>query len=293
MVYGLESEAELEACQMREMVLQYIEEQNIFQFNFKKDLSGDRNLSDDKNLSNDKNLSGGIINLCKPELFTTDFKNHIYKFGYKFNDDVESKIRTEFIYQLKQITNRSWSDKENYKFLTKPLLLLDKEVGFSKFDTLIYPISNRSTLVQEVVKYIGRFIPNQKPFFTFELFKNESKNVKFDKKRYYNDNKEKYVNEKIWQQAEKSIDDLMDKINNGDYFRIGVQKQKYKPYFYDYLLFSDADMNKFCKIEDRKILLIDDINTTGSTIDEMLSYINSLNDTNEIFIFTIIGKEQN
>ena len=167
------------------------------------------------------------------------------------------------------------------------MLLLDKEVGFSKFDTLIYPMSNRSTLVQEIVKYIGRFIPNQKPFFTFELFKNEAKNVKFDKKRYYNDNKEKYGNEKIWLQAEKAIDDLMYNINNGDYFRIGVQKQKYKPYFYDYLLFTDDDMNIFCKIQNRKILLIDDINTTGSTIDEMLSYINSLNDSNEIFIFTI------
>ena len=82
-------------------------------------------------------------------------------------------------------------------------------------------------------------------------------------------------------------------IQKGDYFRIGQQKQKYKPYFYDYLLFKDEDMNKFCKIFQRKILLLDDINTTGSTIDEMLSYINSLNDTNEIYIFTIIGKEQN
>lgn len=83
---------------INEMFLHYIVDKNVFQFDFKKD------------------LEGGIINLCKPELYTTDFKNHIYKFGYKFNDDVESKIRTEFVNQLKQISNRSWSDKENYDF---------------------------------------------------------------------------------------------------------------------------------------------------------------------------------
>ena len=265
---------EVVSSRIDEMSLHYIADENVFKFDFESD------------------LEGGVIELCKPELYTNNFDKYVYKFGYKFNA-VDKPVQKKFINQLKQITNRSWSDKENYNFLTKPLLLLDKEVGFSKFDTLIYPISNRSTLVQEIVKYIGRFIPNQKPFFTFELFKNETENVRFDKKRYYNDNKEKFGNEKTWSQAEKSIDDLMIQINNGDYFRIGTQKQKYKPYFYDYLLFTDDDMNKFCKIENRKILLIDDINTTGSTIDEMLSYINSLNDTNEIFIFTIIGKEQN
>ena len=257
------------------MGLYYLEKEKAFRFDFEKD------------------FESGIINLCEPELYTTDFKNSVYKFGYKFNDSVESKIRTMFINQLKEITNRSWTEKNNYEFLTKPLLLLDKEIGFSKFDTLIYPMSNRSTLVQEIVKYVGRFIPNEKPFFTFELFKNETKNVKFDKKRYFNDNKEKFVNEKKRLEAEKTIDDLMQKINNSDYFRIGIQKQKYKGYFYDYLLFNDEDMLRFCKIENKKILLLDDINTTGSTIDEMLSYINSLNDTNEIFIFTIIGKVQN
>jgi len=237
--------------------------------------------------------ASGVINLCKPELYTSNYDKSIYKFGYKFNYNVDRNIRTKFINQLKQMTNRTWNEKTNYDFLNKPLIQLNKEVGYSKFDTLIYPASKRSPLVTEIVRYMGRFIPRNKQFYEYELIKNNAKNIKFDYDKYYKDNKEKYANDKVWQQAQKSIEDLMLKISNGDYFRIGEQKTKYRPYFYDYLIFNDSEIYKFCRIQNSKILLIDDINTTGSTMDEMLRYINSLNDTNEIFVFTIIGKELN
>jgi hypothetical protein len=235
----------------------------------------------------------GIISLCKPELYSSNYDKAVYKFGYKFNDDVSRNIRTKFVNQLKQMTNRSFSEEDNYKFLNKPLIMLNQEVGYSKFSTLIYPASQRSPLVAEIVKYVGRFIPRNRYFFEYELIKNDTKSVKFDYDKYYKDNKEKYLNENAWENAKKAIEDLMIKISNGDYFRIGQQKTKYRPYFYDYLIFNDEKMYDFCKIQDSKILLIDDINTTGATIDEMLRYINSINDTNEIFIFTIIGKELN
>jgi pyrimidine operon attenuation protein/uracil phosphoribosyltransferase len=132
-----------------------------------------------------------------------------------------------------------------------------------------------------------------KPFYHFEMIKNNVKNVKFNYEKYFENNIDKYDNEKHRKMVIGAIDDLISKIRSGDYFNMGKQKLKYRPYFYDYLIFDDEKLSNFCKIENRKILLIDDINTTGATMDEMLRYINSLNDTNEIYIFTIIGKEIN
>ena len=264
-----------ESSRIDEMSLHYIADKNVFKFDFEND------------------LEGGVIELCKPELYTNKFDKYVYKFGYKFNA-VDKPVQKKFIDQLKRKTEKTWSDKENYNFLTKPLALLNEEIGFSKFDTLIYPVSTKSPFVREIVDYIGRFIPRSKKFYTFELFKNNVHNIKFDYEMFYEKNIEKYENnDRRWQIDKKQIEDAIKQMINADYFNIGKQKFNFRRYFYDFLIFQDEKMKDFMKIENRKILLIDDINTTGSTIDEMLRYINSLNDTNEIFIFTIIGKEQN
>ena len=40
-----------------------------------------------------------------------------------------------------------------------------------------------------------------------------------------------------------------------------------------------------------KILIVDDINTSGSTLTEILRIIKAINNQCEIYIFTLIGKE--
>ena len=58
------------------------------------------------------------------------------------------------------------------------------------------------------------------------------------------------------------------------------------------MIFADKDTEDAIKsIEDGRLLLIDDIDTTRSTLKEMLRIVNRVNPLCEVYIFTLIGKE--
>jgi hypoxanthine phosphoribosyltransferase len=85
----------------------------------------------------------------------------------------------------------------------------------------------------------------------------------------------------------------MPKIHNLTYFSIADNvKPKYRQYIQNYLTIKDISSAKILKsIQNGKILIVDDINTSGSTLTEILRIVHNINNNCEIFIFTLIGKE--
>ena len=86
---------------------------------------------------------------------------------------------------------------------------------------------------------------------------------------------------------------MMDKIHNLDYFSIArnVKKSKYRQFIRNYYTFKDeSDRKIYEAILNTNVLIVDDIVTTGTTLSHVLNCLRSVNDTNNIVIFSLIGK---
>ena len=180
------------------------------------------------NISFQNDSKSDIINLMAPEIYEAEFLGNVYYFGYKFKDSVPSKIRSDFIHWLKGLKETKPTDYQYREIIAKPLRVLDKLIGLKNFSLFVYPVSNRSTLVQKIIETCGMMMQRDLRGISAEMIKNLP---------IINNNHEK-----------------------------------------DLLIQSD------------KILLVDDVNTTGATLSEIIRIIRNINVKAEIYVFTLLGK---
>lgn len=180
------------------------------------------------NISFQNDSQSDIINLMAPEIYEVEFLGNVYYFGYKFKDSVPSKIRSDFIHWLKGLKETKPTDYQYREIIAKPLRVLDKLIGLKNFSLFVYPVSNRSTLVQKIIETCGMMMQRDLRGISAEMVKNLP---------IINNNHEK-----------------------------------------DLLIQSD------------KILLVDDVSTTGATLSEIIRIIRNINVESEIYVFTLLGK---
>ena len=180
------------------------------------------------NISFQNDSKSDIINLMAPEIYEAEFLGNVYYFGYKFKDSVPSKIRSDFIHWLKGLKETKPTDYQYREIIAKPLRVLDKLIGLKNFSLFVYPVSNRSTLVQKIIETCGMMMQRDLRGISAEIVKNLP---------IINNNHEK-----------------------------------------DLLIQSD------------KILLVDDVNTTGAALSEIIRIIRNINVEAEIYVFTLLGK---
>lgn len=239
-----------------------------------------------------KNLNSDIIELVKPQIYNSEFKQNVYWFGYRFNSNASSTARTEFINYIKGIGKDRISQR-NLDFLIElPLSQLNKLINTYKIDCFIYPKSGRSNLVQRMIEKIGEFTSHDTRRLSFELIKSIPSDVEFDWDSFEADYGD--VDNNTYTQTVRYVNDyIMPLIRSSDYFSIAkLVKPKYRKYIKNYLNFIDEkQIEKFAALESGKnILIVDDINTSGATIEEILRIVNSINSDCNIYIYTLIGK---
>jgi hypothetical protein len=227
-----------------------------------------------------------ILNLTN-DLYETKRFEGVHRFGYQFKDSIDSKIRSEFIRFLRGLSEKKFYEKDKRIFIEKPLVKLFKKAPIGTIDCVIYPHSKRSDLNTFQLKTISRILKGVIPI-PIELIKSEAKKVEFDYENYFRDNSNKFVKEVFKKIAIRSIDEMMERIHNSDYFSIAELKTKYRPYIKNYLEFKD---NKINLNNYKKALLVDDIATTGATLDHIVSICKTLNPDIELYIYSILGKE--
>lgn len=251
--------------------------------------------TDDFMFDFDNDTPDDILNIASVQIQQSNIGSNVYWFGYQFNPDINSKTRTNFIAWIKGLytdKNKRPASAELYRFIDRPIGQLDKIVPFVTFDSIIYPVSNRSDLVKSIIRVVHNYIDRDAAKLNFELVKSLPKNINFDYKAL----EMNFAGDKnrINQMSSYAKDILMPSIHELPYFSIAanVKNFKYKPYIRDFLEFETAEaQSTFEALSKPRTLIIDDINTSGSTLTEMVRIIKKVNPTAEVYIFTLLGKE--
>lgn len=234
-------------------------------------------------------LPTDIIDVVPPQLYKSSFRNHIYWFGYMFKDGVSSKQRSEFIHYIKGLGDTKVSDHELTQFIELPLGELDKKFNMYDIDCVVYPLSGRSKLVNKIISVVGSYTSHDREVASYQLVKQVPTEISFDWDLFEQENA--YDENKYKQMCEYVNTVILPKIHELDYFSLAANvKPKYRKYIKDYLGFiSQEQLEMYAKTQGQNILVIDDINTSGSTLDEILRVLNKVNHDSNIFIFTLIG----
>lgn len=245
------------------------------------------------NFSNDNDDE--IIKLEK-KVHRSEIFNNCYYFAYEFESNVDSYIRTLFIKSIK-FPDGTISEDDKCTFIGNAVRSLDSEINLIKYDTLIYPQS-MSELTREMIKYLSKFAGPK--FVSFELIKELPAKIEFDYEKFVaaelnstlRNGMPRYTNAQK-DDVLKRIGEMMDNIHSSDYFSIArsIKKTKYRPYIKNYYNFKDKkDKELFEQINNSNVLVVDDIATSGTTIFHLLKTIRSINDRNNITVFSLLGK---
>lgn len=231
------------------------------------------------------NSASDLIDVIEPQLYTSIHGNKLYRFGYRFNSNSSRGDRTRFLHFLKGIGDYVIDEAELERFISRPLAVLD---DLYNIDCLVYPLSGRSELVSKIVKTVNRFTSHDMSRFSYELVKSIPIEIEFDWNSFESDHGDEYGYSQMKDYVEK---ELLPKIHSLDYFSLADSvKLKYRKYITNYLEFSSDKAKEISNLDNRTILVIDDMNTSGSTLDEILRILGRLNNSCEIYIYTLIGK---
>jgi len=260
------------------MGIEYNKEESTFYFDFEHDGQND------------------IINLTGNGYEVEAFGKCFY-YGYEFEESVDGAVRGSFIKYLK-FTGDLHSDENLTSFIKKAVDNLNDKINLYNYDLVVMPESS-SKVNQYMLRYIYRFA--QPSLHKMELVKNLSENISFDiaayEKQYLDDvleNGRPRYTEKQKSEAKASIASMMDLIHQKDYFTIAkdIHKSKLRPYVMNFLKFkTDEDALLCSSIRKQNVLIIDDVTTSGSTLNEILRTLRILNEDNDISIFSLLGRK--
>ena len=237
----------------------------------------------------DNDAPGDIIKLASYRLNSSAFKNNVYWFGYQFEASATSRERTAFINKLKGIGGESFPASVLRRFIELPMNALSNKISSYKISNFVYPLSGRSNLVTKMIRIIHEWLSRDIKSSSFELVKQAPVNIKFDWLSFRDD----YASNPNYEQMIKHVkENILPAIQELDYFSLAQNvKPKYRPYITNYLGFPDlSKLEKYASLKGQNILVVDDINTSGSTLNEILRILNEVNENCNIYIYTLIGK---
>ena len=240
--------------------------------------------------------TGDIVTLTGNGYQVEAFGKCFY-YGYEFSDQVDGNVRSAFIKHVK-FNDDLQNNPDLTHFIKKAIDDLNRHINLYDYNLVVMPESS-SKVNQYMLRYIYRFA--QPMLRKMELVKALPSNISFDMDGY----EQSYLDDVLengrprYTQAQKdevkqSIQKMLDVIHQKDYFTIAkdVRKSRFRPYMMNFLKFATEQDEILCaSIRAQNILVIDDVTTSGSTLNEVLRTLRILNDDNEITIFSLIGRK--
>ena len=179
--------------------------------------------------------------------------------------------------KCKSITEIS---KEANDLLNNAIFDFDKQIGFNNYNMIIYPDISHNQLVRYLVNLIKLRINYMKTnTIMYEMPKNDPSMI------IIND----YA--KLKRSCEE-IGKYLEEVHKLDYFSIAKNGGHFRKYVREFIDVNTQELLKGIReaTSKIKILLFDDVNTTGSTLREIIRKLHGYNNALKFEIYTIIGK---
>lgn len=207
-------------------------------------------------------------------------------FGYEFEQGIDKDIKKKIIDYLKYS-----DDKDIKQLVIRAVNSLYEVVDLSKFKTIIYPESS-SKLNELIVKSIYHTCSGT--YNSCELVKELPKNIEFDYDTYRKALKLRNVPLKDIETSCKNVEKMMNNIHKLEYFKIGQNtKVRYREYLKNFFKFPNQEqVDAYKNLQNSKVLIIDDISTTYSTIRYLLETVRAINKNCEIVVFCLVGNHK-
>lgn len=220
-----------------------------------------------------------------------------FYYGYEFAPDTASSVRGAFIKYVK-FTEDLGAHPDLTQFIKKAVDDLGRKINLYDYDLVVMPQSS-SRVNQYMLRYIYRFA--QPTLHKMELVKSLPATITFDmdayEKQYLDDvlenGRPRYTPAQK-QEAKNAIEAMLDLIHQKDYFTIAkdVRKSKLRPYMMHFLKFANDEERQLCaSLRRQNVLVVDDVTTSGTTLNEILRTLRILNEDNNITVFSLIGRK--
>ena len=228
------------------------------------------------------------------KLKSSNVYGNTYFFQYEFGDDIPSVLRSKFIHVLK-FDSRQLGEANVNMFIDNAMTNLNKAVNLANVDIVIYPQSS-STLTKDIVDRLDSFTDSER-YIKLEVVKKAVNEINFNWEKF-----EKYcenhdVPSNAREVMKKKMLKMLDDIHALDYFSIAknIKDQKYKKFLSTiYKFYDDQSIELVKTIKNKKILIVDDIYTSGVTIEQIIKTYQMLDpdESNVLSVFTLIGKSK-
>ena len=239
---------------------------------------------------------GDIVSLTGDGYQVEAFGRCFY-YGYEFSDEVDGSVRSAFIKHVK-FTDNLQDYPELTQFIKKAIDQLNRRINLYDYNLVVMPESS-SKVNQYMLRYIYRFA--QPMLRKMQLVKALPANIGFDmdgfEQSYLDDvleNGRPRYTQAQKEEVKQSIQKMLDLIHQKDYFTIAkdVRKSRFRPYMMNFLRFASEEDEQLCAtIRKQNILVMDDVTTSGSTLNEVLRTLRILNEDNEVTVFSLIGRK--
>lgn len=234
-----------------------------------------------------------IVKLTK-KIKVVDFIGSILKYSYEFDNSVPSNVRTSFIKALKFNSDISEDDVETFVRIAVSKLCSDFNI--SSVGCIVFPES-KSRLMEILLKHLHLAIDGK--VASLKLVKSVPSKIEFDYELFEETWLDTYVNgkprytEKQKEDTIKKAEKYMEYVHKLDYFSIARDfKSKYRRYIKNFYSFANQkDKELFKSINNKPILVVDDIATTGTTMAMLLKTLRVLGGS-EITMFSILGNSK-
>lgn len=231
---------------------------DVFVFDYTKDLPEDI-----------MNLKFHNMNNRKTLMYDTEYS---YYYAYQLE---KSKESTNLLKSIKQLENVDSRDID--LLINKAVIGFDDKLDASSYDTIVYPQSSSNILQKLVDKLNSKSgVTNM---FSNALVKSASTDIKLDMDK---------VN-KLPDKTKNEVLRAFTKVQTSDKpFKIKEIFPRHRKFFTDFIQFNkDDDRTLYNAVQGKKIILVDDYKTSGTTVKEMLKKL-AESGAREITVFILV-----